>query len=54
LNVELGPKRLQLLHELLPGATIMALLVNPTNPAAAGTLGVRIRVLHASTERDFE
>src|SRR5215831_14188151 len=31
-NVEITPKRLQLLHELIPTASVMALLVNPTNP----------------------
>jgi len=63
LNVELGQKRLELLHELVPTATIIALLVNPANPAAvtqtkdlqaaAGTLGLQIHVLNASTDRDF-
>ncbi len=32
LNLEVGPKRLEFLHELVPSATIMAALVNPTNP----------------------
>jgi putative tryptophan/tyrosine transport system substrate-binding protein len=64
LTVELGPKRLELLHELVPTATIMGLLVDPTNPdaetystslqAAARTLGLQLHVLHASTERDFD
>ena len=64
LNVELGPKRLELLHELVPTATVIALLVNPTNPnaegltrdlrAAARTLGLQLHVLHASMERDFD
>ena len=63
-NVEVGPKRLELARELFPGATTFALLVNPANPLAAtvskdlqaiaDTLGVRLHVLHASTEADFE
>jgi putative tryptophan/tyrosine transport system substrate-binding protein len=64
LSVEVGPKRLELARELFPGATTFALLVNPANPiaatvskdlrAVADTLGVRLHVLHASTEPDFE
>jgi putative tryptophan/tyrosine transport system substrate-binding protein len=64
LNVELAPKRLELLRELAPSATTMALLVNPTNPsaaavsrdvqAAARVLGIELHVLHASTEGDFD
>ena len=65
LSVELEPKRLELLHELVPHAAIIALLVNPANPqcrdrnretlqAAARTLGLQLHVLHASTERDFD
>jgi ABC-type uncharacterized transport system substrate-binding protein len=64
LSVEVGPKRLELARELVPGATTFALLVNPANPVAAtiskdlqavaDTLGVRLHVLHASTEADFE
>jgi putative ABC transport system substrate-binding protein len=64
LSGELGPKGLELLHELVPTATVIALLVNPTNPlgenpmrdvqAAANTFGLQIRVLHASTERDLD
>src|SRR5262249_51484996 len=63
-SVEVGPKRLELARELFPGATTFALLVNPTNPlaatvskdleAVADTLGVRLHVIHASTEADFE
>jgi putative ABC transport system substrate-binding protein len=65
LGTELGPKRLGLLHQLVPTATIFAFLVNPTNPgdggtfprdmqAAAGTLGLELHLLNASTERDFD
>jgi len=64
-NVEVAPKRLELLHELLPAASVMALLVYPANPAlaeantkelqvAARTLGLELHVLNASTERDFD
>ncbi len=64
LNVELAPKRLELLHELVPTTNIAALLVNPTNPnaetvskevqAAAPTLGLQLQVIQASTDRDFD
>ena len=64
LNVEVGPKRLELMHELLPKATTIALLLNPNNPnsetvlretqAAARILGVQLQVLRATTERDIE
>jgi putative ABC transport system substrate-binding protein len=63
LNAELHPKRLELLHQLTPAASI-AFLFNPTNAnaeadmrdaqAAARTLGVRLQVLRASTEHDFD
>jgi putative ABC transport system substrate-binding protein len=65
LGVELAAKRLELLHELLPGATRIALLVNPNNPditqnliqhseAAARRLGLQIVVLKAGTESEIE
>jgi putative ABC transport system substrate-binding protein len=60
---ELGPKRLELLHELVPSETVIALLINPTNPssegassdvqAAAYILGLQLHILKASTEREF-
>ena len=63
-NVETAPKRLQFLRELLPTARVMALLVNPTDPAitepttkgvqaAARALGLELHVLTASTESDL-
>jgi putative ABC transport system substrate-binding protein len=65
LGQELAAKRLELMHELLPSATIMALLVNPANLAltasttkeaetAAHTLGLQLHILQASTEREFD
>jgi putative ABC transport system substrate-binding protein len=64
MNVELASKRLQLLHELVPTADRMALLVNPENPnanilsrdmeIAARNLSMDLRVLHASTEHDLD
>jgi putative ABC transport system substrate-binding protein len=64
-NVEIAPKRLELLHEVLPAARVMALLVDPSDPAiaettanqmqaAARTLGLQLHVLNASTESDFD
>ena len=65
LNTAVAPKRLELLHELVPTAQVIALLVNPTNPAlaerntkevqaAARTLGLELYVLNASSEPDFD
>ena len=64
LSAQLGPKRLELLHELVPTATTIALLVNPTNPlaesqskelqGAARALGLELHILHASSEREFD
>jgi putative ABC transport system substrate-binding protein len=60
----LGAKRLGLLHELIPNAAVIALLLNPSNPNAgperedvqqAGeTLGKKIVVLNVSSDGDFE
>jgi ABC-type uncharacterized transport system substrate-binding protein len=65
LLVVVGSKWLELLHELVPTASAMAVLVNPANPtlvetnskelqAAARTLGLKLHILNASTERDFD
>jgi putative ABC transport system substrate-binding protein len=60
----LAEKRLQLLHDLLPKAQLIGLLVNPTSPvaepqireaeAAARALGVRVTVVNAASEKDFD
>jgi putative tryptophan/tyrosine transport system substrate-binding protein len=65
LAVEVAPKRLELLHELVPTARIVALLVDPTDPAisknttggvqaAARSLGLELHVLNVSSERDLD
>jgi putative ABC transport system substrate-binding protein len=64
LGFELASKRLELAHELVPTASIIAALINPANnasetqlrelQAATRTLGLQLRVAHASSERDFD
>jgi putative ABC transport system substrate-binding protein len=67
LNTEITPKRVEVLRELVPTTTIMAVLVNPTNnpanvevelrqaEAAANSLGLQaIHILQASTEPDLD
>jgi putative ABC transport system substrate-binding protein len=64
LNVEIGPKRLELARELMPAATAVAFLVNPGDvsraetltkdaQAAAGPLGLRLDVLRAGTDAEI-
>jgi ABC-type uncharacterized transport system substrate-binding protein len=63
-STPLGPKRLELLHELVPKATSIALLTNPDNlntktepiamDAAARTLGLQFHVVQASSDSHFE
>jgi putative ABC transport system substrate-binding protein len=65
LNAELAGKRLDLLHELLPTAAVVALLINPTNPSnselettslqdAARALGLRAQILRASRPSEID
>jgi putative ABC transport system substrate-binding protein len=64
LNNELAAKRFELLHELVPAAAEIGVLINPTNPnsppemsdvlAAARVLGLRLLVENASSERDID
>jgi putative ABC transport system substrate-binding protein len=61
--VEVSPKRLDLLRELIPRAAMVAVLINPTSPTAdsqsrnlqgaADALGLKLHVLHAAVESDF-
>jgi putative ABC transport system substrate-binding protein len=65
LTLEVGQKWLQLLHEMVPNATSLALLINPTSPnlaetqsrdlqTAARSRGLQLHVLQASTEGEFD
>lgn len=65
LNAQVAPKRLEMLHALLPNAAVFGLLVNPTNPknatetssnleTAARALGLKLHVFNAGTEADFD
>ena len=64
LGIELEPKRLELLHGLIPAARTVGALVNRMHPiaeaqsselqAAARALGLKLQILDASTERDFD
>jgi putative tryptophan/tyrosine transport system substrate-binding protein len=64
LTVEVGPKRLELAHELMPGATSVTVLLNPGNPTigrqtrdlqnAAGALGLQLQFLQAGTDQQVE
>jgi putative tryptophan/tyrosine transport system substrate-binding protein len=65
LNTELGPKRLEVLHQLTSTEKILGLLVNPTNrnvaevsvkvaQAAAESLGLQLHILYASNEHEFD
>src|SRR5262249_8219714 len=64
-SVEVAPKRLELLHELIPAVRVMALLVDPTDAGTANTtasdvttaahgFGLQLHILQASSEADFE
>jgi putative tryptophan/tyrosine transport system substrate-binding protein len=65
ITMEVGPKRLELLHQLLPNATVLAIAVNPNNPAVAAVqirnaqdathaLGLKLEVVQARTEEEFD
>ena len=64
LGLELGPKRLEVMHELIPAAKVIALLINPDHPnaesqsremqAAAGALGLQVRIVYARAANEFD
>jgi putative tryptophan/tyrosine transport system substrate-binding protein len=64
INVETAPKRLELMHELMPNVKIAGLLVNPTNPltkslvpavqAAASSLGLELKIVQAQNDEEID
>lgn len=64
INVELAPKRLELMHELLPSDKFVGLLLNPANPLAdsvaaevkraADALSIEVHVLHATGDEGID
>ena len=64
LGLQLGPKRLEVMHELIPAAKVFALLINPNHPnapsqsrdmqSAARALGVQLRIIPAPAAEDFD
>ena len=65
ITMELGQKRLELLHQLIPKATVLAIAVNPNNPAVAEVqirdaqdgmraLGLKLEILQARNEEEFD
>jgi putative tryptophan/tyrosine transport system substrate-binding protein len=64
INVETAPKRLELMHELMPKEKVLGLLINPTNPvaesvtaavqAAAGSLALGLKVVHAHSDEEVD
>jgi putative tryptophan/tyrosine transport system substrate-binding protein len=65
LNAELAPKRLELLHQVVPTGKLIAYLSNPENPAFAGDelmavqnaariLGLNLLILNASTASEID
>jgi putative tryptophan/tyrosine transport system substrate-binding protein len=63
-NVDTAPKRLELMHELLPAKKTIALLLNPTSPlaqsvaaavqAGASSLGLQVQVVQAHSDEDID
>ncbi len=63
-NVETAPKRLELVHELIPAEKIVGILLNPTNPVAqsvatavqpaAGSLGLELKVFYAHSDEEID
>ena len=64
-NVEVAPKRLEVMHEILPNAKVLGLLINPADPAlaepqlkdfqaAAHSLGVELHIINVHTDAELE